>query len=341
MYSKIFSLLFAIAAVLTFSACGKDDDHPTPSPQPQPSGEVEAYRAELVLAAGHFHGVAFHQDPEYQNTKYLKPVQRMTFELHDGKWKPVAGSVEIFRVMSSHEYLYPYGLWIHYYDAQGKEITAQIAANGVSRHHQHFFTPLEVKPTFDGQTEADDNIPDSLINYVYMDTKPTAGILKETVDPKTGATIPAAELVGSRVVGTNALGNIFEPLNPIGMKGFFQFKKPRKTFLLNVALYHFDGSGKFIGDKASGFNGPTAGQRAAGHLELSFKIPIVVYASREETGEWRTIKDSTPFDQLRPIEQRLVLSTAKAYATDKQTALSDWFKIITGEIDGESGALWF
>jgi len=46
--------------------------------------------------------------------------------------------------------------------------------------------PADVKPTFDGKAENDDQIADSLLNYVYMDTNPTDGILKSTTDKATG-----------------------------------------------------------------------------------------------------------------------------------------------------------
>ena len=343
MIRKIFGVLLLAATAFAFGACQKDNnENPTPKPAPEThtGAEVEPVRAELTLAGGHFHGVAFHQDADAKGIVYKKAVQHLTFVRKGDAWELEKGSAEAFRVLSSTQYLYPYGLWIKYYDAKGRDVTATIAANGESRTHQHFFAPTDVKPTFDGKAENDDQIADSLINYVYMDTNPTDGILKSTTDKATGKTIPAAKLTGSKVIGQNALGNIFEPLNPIGMKGFFQFKKPRKSFVLTVTLFHFDGDGKFPGGKPSPFFAPTAGQLATGHREVVLRVPFVVYASREETGEWETL-DAVPYAKLRPAEQHLVLSTARAYGISEELATTDWFAHILGEVDKESGALWF
>ena len=343
MIRKIFGVLLLASTAFAFGACQKDNNEkPTPKPAPEThtGEEAEPVRAELTLTGGHFHGVAFHQDADAKGITYKKAVQHLTFVRKGDAWELEKGSAEAFRVLSSTQYLYPYGLWIKYYDAKGQDITATIAANGESRTHQHFFVPSDVKPTFDGKAENDDQIADSLLNYVYMDTNPTDGILKSTTDKATGKTIPAAKLVGSKVTGQNALGNIFEPLNPIGMKGFFQFKKPRKSFVLTVTLFHFDGDAKFPGGKPSPFFAPTAGQLATGHREVVLRVPFVVYASREETGEWETL-DAVPYAKLRPTEQRLVLSTARAYGISEELATTDWFAHILGEVDKESGALWF
>ena len=343
MIRKIFGVLLLAATAFAFGACDQENDEkPTPKPAPEAhsSETAEPVRAELILAGGHFHGVAFHQDADAKGITYKKAVQHLTFVRKGDAWELEKGSADAFRVLSSRQYLYPYGLWIKYYDAKGQDITATIAANGESRSHQHFFAPSEVKPTFDGKAENDDQIADSLLNYVYMDTNPTDGILKSTTEKATGKTIPAAKLTGSKVIGQNALGDIFEPLNPIGMKGFFQFKKPRKSFVLTVTLFHFDGDAKFPGGKPSPFFAPTAGQLATAHREVVLRVPFVVYASREETGDWETL-DAVPYAKLRPTEQRLVLSTARAYGISEELATTDWFAHILGEVDKESGALWF
>ena len=133
-----------------------------------------------------------------------------------------------------------------------------------------------MRPTFDGKAQEYDNVTDSLMDYTYMDTNPTDGILKATtVD---GKTIPAATLRGSRVIGKKGDDLIFAPENPIGMKGFFQFKRERKQFDLNISLYHFEGNAKFLDGTPSGFVAPRAGQRGMGHLEAQFKIPFIVFA---------------------------------------------------------------
>ena len=172
MIRKIFGVLLLAATAFAFGACDKENNEkPTPQPAPKVhSGEeAEPVRAELILAGGHFHGVAFHQDADAKGITYKKAVQHLTFVRKGDAWELEKGSAEAFRVLSSTQYLYPYGLWIKYYDAKGQDITATIAANGESRTHQHFFVPADVKPTFDGKAEKDDQIADSLLNYVYME----------------------------------------------------------------------------------------------------------------------------------------------------------------------------
>ena len=349
MNKKILSLLMVLLCGFTFAACGKDEawirpQHNTPlrpdngkSETPHEDEDVPA-KVELTLAGGHFHGVAFHQDADAKGILYKKAVQHITYVREGNRWKLAEGSDSVFRVMSSNEYRYPYGLWIKYYDKDGKDITSTIAENGESKVHQHFFQASNVRPTFDGKAQEYDNVTDSLLDYTYMDTNPTDGILKATtVD---GKIIPAATLRGSRVIGKKGDDLIFAPENPIGMKGFFQFKRERKQFDLNISLYHFEGNAKFLDGTPSGFVAPRAGQRGMGHLEAQFKIPFIVFASREETGLWEKL-DRVPFDKLSADEQRLVTSTARAYKITIPQAINEWFEQILGEVDKESGSLWF
>lgn len=349
MNKKILSLLIVLLCGFSFTACEKDETWIRPNQnkplQPDngksdnPHGDEDApAKVELTLAGGHFHGVAFHQDADAKGILYKKAVQHITYVRDGNRWKLAEGSDSVFRVMSSNEYRYPYGLWIKYYDKDGKDITSTIAENGESKAHQHFFQASNVRPTFDGKAQEYDNVTDSLLDYTYMDTNPTNGILKQTtVD---GKIVPAATLRGSRVVGKKGDDLIFTPENPIGMKGFFQFKRERKQFDMTISLYHFEGNAKFLDGSPSGFVAPRTGQRNLSHLEVQFKIPFIVYASREETGLWGQL-DRVPFDKLSTDEKRLVTSTARAYNINLIQALNEWFEQILGEVDSESGSLWF
>ena len=51
-------------------------------------------------------------------------------------------------------------------------MNGQFVENGQENIHQHFFTPENVRPTFDGKPEADDNDPEALVDYLYVDTTP-------------------------------------------------------------------------------------------------------------------------------------------------------------------------
>ena len=93
-------------------------------------------------------------------------------------------------------------------------MNSQFIENGQDNIHQHFFTPENVKPTFDGQPEADDNEPQKLVDYLYVDTTPW----DKTKHSK------EAEITGDS--------------NPIGLKGVIRFLKDRKEFDLKIRLYH-------------------------------------------------------------------------------------------------------
>ena len=113
MIRKIFGVLLLAATAFAFGACDKENNEkPTPQPAPKVhSGEeAEPVRAELILAGGHFHGVAFHQDADAKGITYKKAVQHLTFVRKGDAWEIEKGSAEAFRVLSSTQYLYPYGL---------------------------------------------------------------------------------------------------------------------------------------------------------------------------------------------------------------------------------------
>lgn len=303
--------------------------------------ESEVARVELLLAGGHFHGVRFHQDPEFEGMKFRKAVQRIVLERTATGWRTVAGSDAAFRVLAGSRAVVPYGLWVKYYNAQGEEITGSFQTGGADRQHQHFFTAHDVVPTFDGTAAPDDGKTADLFQYNYMDTDPWDGTLN------TGAL-----LIGSKQVGTSENGSpILEPQNAIGLKGWFNFKKPRKQFTLNLRLMHAP-DGKYVDGKCSPYHAPTKGQLLSAHWDVDLRVPVIVYADQSETGAW--ISDShlldendeptdqlRPFDQLTPEEQKLVRSTAKAYGCTLEEAMADWFKQIEGTTNPESGSLWF
>lgn len=305
-------------------------------------GEKEVARIELVMASGHFHGTLFHQDAERVGVKYINALQKITLvkDTH-GKWVPAEGSRPNFCVLSAARKISPYGLWIHYYAADGSEITGSFIEKGADRFHQHFFTPTNVRPALGGTVDAFDDKPDSLLNYVYMDTDPWNGRLNQE----------NVQLVGSFYDGDKDeyYNNIFEVRNAIGHKGFFSFKKPRKQFDLRVRLMH-DEEGKYIEkdgkQTVAPFHTPTPGQEATAHWDIDFTIPIVVYAARVEVKYWETPTQQedgtqTTFEQLTPHDQTLVRALAAACGITLEEALADFLSSIDSPYDPESGRLWF
>ena len=138
----------------------------------------------------------------------------------------------------------------------------QFKENGQDKIHQHFFTPENVKPTFDGQPEADDNDPQKLVDYLYEDTTPWD---KTRHDKE-------AEITGGS--------------NPVGLKGVIRFLKDRKEFDLKIRLYH---GYKSKTNPETGtfdpFYKPSGILIQRGTWDINLNIPVVVFWSREETVE--------------------------------------------------------
>ena len=72
--------------------------------------------------------------------------------------------------------------------------------------------------------------------------------------------------------------------------------------------------------------------------QLYFGRRIFVLVRRLDFGKSST---ESPFDKLSADEQRLVTSTARAYKISIPQAINEWFEQILGEVDKESGSLWF
>ncbi len=106
-----------------------------------------------------------------------------------------------------------YLMFIYYYNSKGELMNGQFVENGQENIHQHFFTPENVRPTFDGKPEADDNDPEALVDYLYVDTTPWDKTKHDN----------EAEITGST--------------NPVGLKGVIRFLKDRKEFDLKLRLY--------------------------------------------------------------------------------------------------------
>ena len=135
----------------------------------------------------------------------------------------------------------------------------QFVENGQENIHQHFFTPENIKPTFDGQIEADDNDPQKLIDYLYVDTTPW------------DKTYHSGE---AEITGRD---------NPVGLKGIIRFLKDRKEFDLKVRLYHGYESKK---NPQTGtfdpFYKPSGVLIQRGTWDINLNLPVVVFWSREE-----------------------------------------------------------
>ena len=222
----ILMLLMGVSLALLFNACSKEPV--VPEDETKNKLHEEPSKVSLRLVECHLHADwneiqkagGLHQNPE-SPAQYMKRVQDITYELEAGRgWTLAKGSQSKFYVQKNGEYrngkrFTPapvYLLFIYYYNVKGELMNGQFVENGQDNIHQHFFTPENVRPTFDGRSEADDNDPVKLIDYLYVDTTPWDKSRHEN----------EAEITGDD--------------NPIGLKGVLRFLKERKEFDLRVRL---------------------------------------------------------------------------------------------------------
>ncbi len=325
-------LLATVLTALTFGACSSDNKEvPTPPKAEETVEEVDSIT--LTMAAGHFHGVKFHQDSDAEGIKHLRAVQVIRLKLVGGKWEFAKNSDTKFRVRSSSDAVQAaYGLWIKYYK-NGKEVNGNFIENKANEQHQHFFIPSNVKAWYKGKTEADDNDPKNMFTYIYMDTTPWDKTLNDA----------GTQLSGSKVIGAdpkNKQRSLFEMVDPIGFKGYFEFARAYKEFDLNIELLHAK-AGKKQADVLSPYYKPSAGLRLNAKTEIKITVPVVVYLLQALTGEWTSDSENVKsIADLTEVEKHIVETTAKAYGITPEEAMKEYFLKIEGKVE-DNGSLWF
>ncbi len=315
---RLFALgLFLLGTSVLFTSCNNDPSDP--HDETEDAMHDDPAKAVLTLASGHFHGVKFHQDPEFKGSKHMKAVQTITYVYVKGKgWMPEEGSADKFVVTSgSQEIASAYGLWIKYYDKKGKEITGQFIENGQDKIHQHFFIAKDVQPFASGATELGDDETPNIFNYTYMDTTPWNKTLKDE---------------GTQLTGKE---------NPIGFKGWFNFLRPYKKMTMKIKLMHARKSKFNDKGETSPYYNPTPAQNANDHWDLEMNIPVYVIYSRAEDDKWESGKEVT-YDQLLDFEKKIIDGIALVYGITPQEALEEYNLRLYGEReDHDSASLWF
>ena len=266
-------LLMGASFTLLFNSCSKDPV--IPENETKNKLHEDPSKMTIRLVECHLHADwneiqkvgGPHQNPE-SPARHMKRIQEITYELKTGQgWTLAEGSQNKFYVQKNGEYkngdnFTPapiYLMFIYYYNSKGELMNNQFIENGQDKIHQHFFTPENVKPTFDGQPEADDNDPQKLVDYLYVDTTPWD---KTRHDKE-------AEITGGS--------------NPVGLKGVIRFLKDRKEFDLKIRLYH---GYKSKTNPETGtfdpFYKPSGILIQRGTWDINLSIPIVVFWSRDE-----------------------------------------------------------
>lgn len=333
-FSKtIFFFLIGASFALVLNSCSKDPV--VPDKETEHKLHDDPAKVTVKLVECHLHADwndiqkvgGPHQDPE-SPAKYLKRIQEVTYELKAGEgWQLAKNSQSKFYVQQSGEYhiggkFTPapiYLMFIYYYNSKGQLINNQFVENEQDKIHQHFFTPVNVKPTFDGKSEADDDDPTKLIDYLYVDTTPW----DKTKHDK------EAEITGGS--------------EPIGLKGVIRFLKDRKEFDLKIRLYH--GYFPKINPHTHSFDPfykPSGVLIQRGTWDVNLNIPVVVFWSREDNIDLD--EDANPAeikeDSLGEKENRVVHSIMKTFNLTWKEAIEEFLTYTYKAGEVEAGSIW-
>lgn len=297
-------LSVAIAALSAFALGLSSCSEPVkPHDENHDKDHDEAYRVEVTLTGGHFHGNHFHATSPISGAKhYDANVQKMIFQadaekgfalvkgspkafaviggLKDGK-KPVdpasaAWSDDKFVAQNIINGTEPYNITVRFFAKDGDEITKEFGTPEEARIHQLFFIPENTQATKFGDPKKTYTSDYRFIGYYYMDTTPWNA--------------PEGKFTGIS--------------NPIGLNGAIEFYEPNTSFDLRIRLMHAKNS-KYISEgKTSPFYKPTAQQLSREDWEdLDLRIPVVVFADDSEfleadSFESMTAKDKALVDKL-------------------------------------------
>lgn len=329
----ILMLLMGVSLALLFNACSKEPV--VPEDETKNKLHEDPSKVSLRLVECHLHADwneiqkagGLHQNPE-SPAQYMKRVQDITYELEAGRgWTLAKGSQSKFYVQKNGEYrngkrFTPapvYLLFIYYYNAKGELMNGQFVENGQDNIHQHFFTPENVRPTFDGRSEADDNDPVKLIDYLYVDTTPWDKSRHEN----------EAEITGDD--------------NPIGLKGVIRFLKERKEFDLRVRLYHgYQSKSNPDTGTFDPFYKPSGMLIQRGTWDVNLSIPVIVFWSREETidVDEDTRPEEVAEDSLDENSNRSLHSIMGTFGLTWKEALEEFMAYTYKSGDTEGGAIW-
>lgn len=320
------ALLFMGASFLT--SCGKKTDEPKPTPpnkkeevKPTPApqeGELpEITKVTFRIGESHLHSKkGIHYVPNTAKTEFplLAIEQKITYVKEGNTWKLASGSPDRLigiQMISYGDYTTAapdYALWVTYYDANGKEVNAAYADPKVRNQYQLFLIPSDVK-AFDGDDAIDfsiDKAPE-ILHYEYCDSDPWDKSVQRSrkQDPQ------------------EKQAKFLSDNEPIGMKGYLQFKKISQ-FNLHLALWHAP-KGKLEGDKPAPFYAPNKQFTEGGKKLFDVVLPIYVCGDRDFTDAIKSGYNdgAVPYNQLSTDHQKAANRIMKALNT------KDWIKVAT------------
>ena len=331
-----------------FTACCKDidDQMPTKTAQEQTNGSPNANKSEeeedmpakvsVELVECHMHGSwtkvqtqgGTHQNPE-SKAKYMRRIQTVTYNYDKQKgWTLAEGSQAKFYTIEAQDYgtedapnpAPVYLMFIKYYNDKGEVINQQFIDNGADAQHQHFFTIENASDMFTGKPLTAKNTINDLLEYKYADTTPW------------NKTYHSGE---AKLTGTT---------NPMGFKGVLRFMQNRVTFNLKITLVHAHKGKKDAqtGNFSPSF-APSKALLSASDIDITFSIPVVTYANREEyieELEETTDTKSIAENSLSANSNRFIQAIMKAFGLSWTEALTDYQTLFYTQGEVESGAIW-
>ena len=293
------------------------------APEETPADMIQPAKVEIDIYEGHLHGpLAFHQNPVPKENKYMGRNYKLIYRLEKGRWVAEGNNDRVSLVgCENDEWNRVSAFAIHYFDKNDNEITGRIVDNGEDQHYQHFFQVSDIKPAYGGKEETTDKNGTDFFNYLYCDTDPWNKTNK----------FDKASFIGEK--------------NPIGLKGYFYFKRTHKKFNMEIKLMRARQS-KMTDGKASPFYEPTARQTTEESWLPTIIIPMNIYMDASEK-ELKT--DLDDFDNLSKDEntypesdRRAIRSLMEAFGIkDFTTALAEFYWNLKGESKEDSSGFWF
>lgn len=332
------ALLFAGASF--FASCGKKTDEPKPTPpekkeevKPTPTpadGDLpEITKVTFRIGESHLHskkGIHYLGNNAQLTFPLLAQEQLITFVKEGDTWKLAAGAPDKFLATEMIQY-FPkdptsaapdYALWVKYYDAKGNEVNAAYADAKVRNQYQLFVFPTDVKAFDDGddEIEFEPTNPRNVFHYEYCDTDPWNKSFQWSAKHD-----PVEKQV--KWLSDN---------EPLGMKGYMQFKK-MSQLTLHFALWHAP-KGKLADGKPSPFYAPNKQFTDGGKKIFEVTLPVYVCNTRDFSDLLKQGYQGGPV----PYDQFFGDNTRMADRLKKVLKTEDWMKIAQDFINIYKGA---
>lgn len=344
-FNILLSLTIVVLTMVSFIACSSEMpvDNGKKAEDKHLSGPIPA-SVEVKIVYGHLHGyTGFHENARMAGTTFITPKPTFKFRLENNQWVADKNNPKYLYAFSSNSYFNTegaraYALDIHYFDANGKDITAEMVANGKEDKLQHFFVPEDVKPLNDFDKNIDNPNNNDFFRYDYIDPTP----------------------FGKTMHDDNAKYNGLK--NPMGFKGYMTFGYSRQTFKLAVKLMEAKGKKDITYKKVDFITNdhinehthnykqvaswtPTKEQKEDNLWYPTFYIPVMVYAcwGEEYSGDVEMGEDGSlpKIETLEPKTQRLIKTIQNNLGLSYKEIIENLYYQLKGDANPEAGTYWF